>query len=137
MSHEGIRIAPKDNEANEPDEARLLPRIAVTPEKVRVLITEGKGMEIDWADGHRSVFDALSLRMLCPCAYCQGEAGRPGWLDTNPTPTPDQTQLVGMRLVGQYAVAPTWADGHDTGYYTFEALRANCPCAACSAGRPA
>ena len=92
---------------------------------------------VEWADGHRSVFDATSLRLLCPCAYCQGEAGRPGWLDTDPTLTPDQTQLVGMRLVGQYAVAPTWADGHDTGYYTFEALRTNCPCEMCSAERSA
>ncbi len=90
---------------------------------------------IDWADGHRTIFAAGSLRLLCPCAYCQGEAGRPGWLDTNPTLTSDQTQLVSMRLVGQYALAPTWADGHDTGYYTFEALRADCPCAACAAGR--
>jgi DUF971 family protein len=90
---------------------------------------------IDWADGHRTIFATVSLRLLCPCAYCQGEAGRRGWLDTNPTITPDQTQLVSMRLVGQYALAPTWADGHDTGYYAFEALRAHCPCAACTAGR--
>ena len=92
---------------------------------------------IDWADGHRTSYDAASLRLLCPCAYCQGEAGRPGWLDTNPTLTSEQTQLVGMRLVGQYAVAPTWGDGHDTGYYTYEALRAECPCAVCSSDRAA
>ncbi len=90
---------------------------------------------IDWTDGHRSQFQAVSLRWLCPCAFCRGEAGRPGWLDSMPTLTPEQTQLVGMRLVGQYALAPTWADGHDTGYYTFEALRAGCPCPTCAANR--
>jgi DUF971 family protein len=90
---------------------------------------------IDWEDGHRSEFAAEALRLLCPCAYCQGEGGRPGWLDTNPTLTAVQTQLTGMRLVGQYALAPTWADGHDTGYYTFEALRADCPCSICSKAR--
>jgi Uncharacterized protein conserved in bacteria len=89
-------------------------------------------LTIEWADGHRSEFDTLTLRLLCPCAFCQGEAGRPGWLDTNPTLTPAQTQLVTAHLVGQYAIAPTWADGHDTGYYTFEALRAFCPCAECT-----
>ncbi len=47
MSHEGIRIAPKEHEDHKDEELRPLPRIAVTPEKVRVLITEGKGMEID------------------------------------------------------------------------------------------
>jgi DUF971 family protein len=92
---------------------------------------------LEWSDGHRTEFDVATLRLMCPCAYCQGEAGRPGWLDTNPTLTTVQTQLVGMRLVGQYAVAPTWADGHDTGYYTFEALRENCPCATCTADRGA
>jgi DUF971 family protein len=90
---------------------------------------------IDWSDGHRSVFDAATLRLNCPCAYCQGEAGRPGWLDTNPTLSTDQTQLVAMRLIGQYALAPTWGDGHDTGYYTFDALRRDCPCEECTASR--
>jgi DUF971 family protein len=90
---------------------------------------------IDWADGHRSVFGAAALRLLCPCAYCQGEGGRPGWLDTNPTLTSQQSRLVGMRLVGSYALAPAWADGHDTGYYTFATLRASCPCPTCVADR--
>ena len=26
-----------------------------------------------------------TLRWLCPCAYCRGEAGLPGWLDFDPT----------------------------------------------------
>jgi DUF971 family protein len=92
-------------------------------------------LKIEWADGHRSEFEAERLRLLCPCAFCQGEAGRPGWLDTNPTLTQAQTQLVDMRLIGAYAVAPTWGDSHDTGYYTFDSLRANCPCAECTAVR--
>ena len=87
---------------------------------------------IDWADGHRTQYKSVALRWLCPCAFCRGEAGTPGWLDSMPTLTPEQTQLVAVRLVGQYALAPTWADGHDTGYYTFEALRADCPCPICS-----
>jgi DUF971 family protein len=92
-------------------------------------------LALEWADGHRSEFDAVALRLLCPCAFCQGEAGRPGWLDTNPTLTSIQTQLVDLRLIGAYAVAPAWADGHDTGYYTFESLRADCPCPECTAAR--
>ena len=27
-----------------------------------------------------------TLRWLCPCAYCRGEAGLPGWLDSAPDP---------------------------------------------------
>jgi DUF971 family protein len=90
---------------------------------------------IDWADGHASTFDAVGLRWLCPCAYCRGEAGLPGWLDTAPTLTAEQTRLVDVQLVGSYAIAPSWADGHHTGYYPFVMLRDRCPCAACAAGR--
>jgi DUF971 family protein len=90
---------------------------------------------VQWSDGHRSRFEAASLRLACPCAFCSGELGRPGWLDTNPTLTPDQVRLTDMHLVGTYAVAPVWADGHDTGYYTWDALRAMCPCEECVALR--
>jgi DUF971 family protein len=96
---------------------------------------EAGTITIDWKDGHHSEYSAVALRWLCPCAFCRGEAGHPGWLDSMPTLTPEQTQLVAMRLVGQYALAPTWADGHDTGYYTFDALRADCNCAECSSRR--
>ena len=95
----------------------------------RIHADRGAGtLEIDWADDHSSLFDAVTLRWLCPCAYCRGEAGMPGWLDAKPELTPEQTRLVDVQLVGTYAIAPTWGDGHHTGYYTFEQLRANCPC---------
>jgi DUF971 family protein len=96
---------------------------------------EAGRLTIEWADGHGSTFGAEELRRLCPCAFCKGEAGRPGWLDTDPELTPIQVRLADMRLVGQYALGPVWADGHDTGFYTFESLRAACPCPICMAGR--
>ena len=77
------------------------------------------------------------LRGLCPCAFCRGEAGLPGWLDSRPTLTPAQTELTDLQLVGQYAVAPTWGDGHHTGYYTFAVLRDRCPCLECDRRRSA
>ena len=58
----------------------------------------------------------------------------PGWLDTSPTLTPEQTRLVDVALVGTYAIQPTWGDGHHTGYHTFTLLRDHCPCADCTAG---
>lgn len=92
-------------------------------------------LEIGWSDGHRSVYDLTALRWLCPCAYCRGEAGLPGWLDSNPTLSEAQTQLANLQLVGTYAVAPTWGDGHATGFYPFDLLRERCPCPACEARR--
>jgi len=92
---------------------------------------------IEWADGHVTTYDAVTLRWMCPCAYCRGEAGLPGWLDTVPTLTPEQTRLTDVGLVGRYALAPTWGDGHGLGFYTFRALRDACPCDACAAARAA
>ena len=89
-------------------------------------------LRIEWADGHRTAYDTLRLRWLCPCAYCRGEAGQPGWLDTNPTLTPDQVKLVDLALVGTYAIQATWGDGHATGYHTFQLLRDQCPCDECT-----
>jgi DUF971 family protein len=92
-------------------------------------------LAIDWADGHASVYDFTALRWLCPCAYCRGEAGLPGWLDSAPTLTPEQTRMTDIHLVGNYAVSPHWGDGHSTGFYTFNLLRDRCPCPACTARR--
>jgi DUF971 family protein len=92
-------------------------------------------VRVAWADGHETEYDAVTLRWLCPCAYCRGEAGMPGWLDSNPTLTPAQTTLVNLVLVGNYAVQPTWGDGHDSGFHSFMLLREQCRCDACTADR--
>lgn len=94
-------------------------------------------LEIGWSDGHRSVYGFTDLRWLCPCAYCRGEAGLPGWLDSAPTLSDVQTTLTDLQLIGTYAVGPIWADGHATGFYTFDLLRERCPCEGCAAARSA
>jgi DUF971 family protein len=105
---------------------------------LRIHADRGAGtLAIDWADGHHTLYEATPLRWLCPCAYCRGEAGMPGWLDSAPTLTEQQTRLVDIHLVGNYAVAPDWGDGHHTGFYTFRLLRERCPCAECATARNA
>ena len=88
----------------------------------------GHRLEIEWQDGHQTTFDFVTLRWLCPCAFCRGEAGQPGWLDSAPTLTEAQTEMTDIQLVGRYALQPTWADGHHTGFFTFMRLREECPC---------
>jgi DUF971 family protein len=94
-------------------------------------------LDIEWSDGHRTTYGFERLRWMCPCAFCRGEAGQPGWLDSDPVLTEAQTTLTDLALVGQYALAPTWADGHHTGYYTFGLLRDSCPCPEHTARRAA
>src|SRR5919197_1518506 len=81
-------------------------------------------LEITWADGAESAYDYEFLRWRCPCATCAGEMGVPGQLQFVQELRPEQYQLQSIELVGLYAVRPTWADGHDTGIYAFDRLRA-------------
>ena len=92
-------------------------------------------LELVWQDEHVTRYSAHDLRWLCPCAFCRGEAGLPGWLDSSPTLTPEQIRLEDVHLVGNYAIAPTWGDGHHTGYYPFALLRERCSCGECAARR--
>jgi len=103
---------------------------------VRIHVDRAAGtVRLEWADSHVSTYSFEQLRRLCPCAYCRGEAGSPGWLDSNPVLTAEQARLVNLEPVGRYALCPTWGDGHHTGFYTYTALRAHCPCPACTAAR--
>src|SRR3569833_2360096 len=86
MSHEGIRFSTKDDSTREAELDKPLPRDAVIPRKVRVLITEGKGLEIEWSDGHRSAWTFAWLRNACPCATCIDEREKQGRKAGQPKP---------------------------------------------------
>ena len=139
MSHEGIRFASRDEQERDDRQNLPQPRIAVTPEKVRVLLTEGKGLEIDWKDGHRSAWSFAWLRAGCPCATCveerEMEGRKPGQPKARPvellpmyTPPPKPASA---QPVGRYALQFNWADGHSSGIYSWEYLRRNCQCQEC------
>lgn len=140
MSHEGIRYMSKEEQARESEESRPLPRIAITPQKVRVLLTEGKGLEIDWVDGHRSAWPFAWLRDACPCATCVEERKNEGRKIGQPRPK--SADLLPMykpaakpasaHAVGRYALQFDWQDGHSAGIYSWEYLRRNCQCPECT-----
>jgi len=67
-----------------------------TPQTTAVRIHADRAagtLAIEWADGHATTYGFEPLRWLCPCAHCRGEAGMPGWLDSDPTLTVEQTRL--------------------------------------------
>jgi DUF971 family protein len=35
--------------------------------------------------------------------------------------------ITGLEMVGNYAIQPTWDDGHSTGIYAWDYLRRLCP----------
>jgi len=92
---------------------------------------ERRTIDITWTDGHQSSYSFEFLRWSCPCAICRGEGGVPGLLASTHELTPDQTELVEVGPVGNYAMSITWKDGHAAGIYTWEYLRLICPCPIC------
>lgn len=87
--------------------------------------TDADTLTVTWDDG---VVTPLAIRLLrdeCPCAECKGEQilmhqilpvvqpKRPGHYDI-------QT----LAPVGSYALQIAWGDGHATGLYSWEYLRA-------------
>lgn len=86
---------------------------------------------ITWSSDHVGRYAARALRLACHCAVCREElTGRP-LLD--PNTIPDDVRPLSITLVGSYAIRIVWSDSHDTGIYTYEHLRAICPCPQCAA----
>ncbi|HEX3272203.1 MAG TPA: DUF971 domain-containing protein [Ktedonobacterales bacterium] len=92
-------------------------------------------LHISWTDGHESVHPYEPLRRACPCAWCAGEGGQKGSVDETTEFTKQQTTIYELQPIGRYGLTPIWGDGHHTGIYTYEKLRASCQCDECRATR--
>ena len=86
--------------------------------------------EIDWGDGHKSVYPHDALRGYCPCAGCQGHSGTIRFVATGDM----QQKVDDIEPVGNYALQIKWFDGHDSGLYSYKYLRELCFCDACRPG---
>jgi DUF971 family protein len=99
---------------------------------VNLHLDRQEGLRVDWADGAASHFPLAYLRKRCPCATCRTDreqaAARPATQGLSLTILPANigraTQFSDARLMGNYAIQITWADGHSTGIYDFRYLRA-------------
>jgi DUF971 family protein len=121
------------------------PTAATDPRSVKVNLTSGTGVDIEWNDGHFSHYNFVYLRDACPCALCKEErdtSGRqPGEaLKPSPGALPmfkEKAKPVSAEAVGKYAIKFKWNDGHDLGIYSWHFLREVCPCEACVAVKAA
>ncbi|MHB1500381.1 MAG: gamma-butyrobetaine hydroxylase-like domain-containing protein [Candidatus Dormibacteria bacterium] len=84
----------------------------------------GRALVVSWRDGRSSKIPFAELRRRCPCAGCRGELGTPGRFDLDPELHPGEDELADIALVGNYGLKVVWGEGHDTGIYRFELLRA-------------
>lgn len=85
----------------------------------------GSELAVKWSDGAESFIPLEKLRRACPCAGCKGEMDVMGNLYKGPDlPLKAESfKLRGISWVGTYAVQPNWADGHNSGLFSFEYLR--------------
>ncbi|MHB9007182.1 MAG: DUF971 domain-containing protein [Limisphaerales bacterium] len=85
----------------------------------------GEELAIKWDDGSESYIPFEVLRRSCPCAGCQGEVDVMGHLHKGPDRplSASAFRLVSVGWVGGYAVQPVWADGHNSGLFTYDTLR--------------
>jgi DUF971 family protein len=99
----------------------------------RAVTLEDGRVKIEWSDGHVSVFANRTLRESCPCALCQGEANPFGGSRMLPMVphVPSDVKATGYSMVGLYAIAFAWSDGHNTGIYPYDFLLGLCECEKC------
>ncbi|MFC3691915.1 DUF971 domain-containing protein [Chenggangzhangella methanolivorans] len=93
------------NEGEWPIELRLSP--------------DGRTLTVAWADGARHAIAAELLRVESPSAEVQGHS------PDQKTIVPGKRNVVirDVQEVGSYAVRLVFDDGHNTGIYTWTALR--------------
>lgn len=86
---------------------------------------------IHWSDDFVCRFTASELRKRCPCATCREKHTPAASTQARPLSLPvlskaeaQPLSIEGMRPVGNYAYNIAFSDGHDSGIFTFEYLRA-------------
>ncbi|MFW5968499.1 MAG: gamma-butyrobetaine hydroxylase-like domain-containing protein [Persicimonas sp.] len=90
------------------------------PTEIR-FVEDDDTLHITFSDDEEFAYDTVILRGYCPCAHCQGHGSRP--LKWNPPKNRSQIVIDDISQVGNYAICIAWADGHNTGVYSFEFLR--------------
>lgn len=91
------------------------------PTNIRALQAE-QVLEITWPDEVVDRLGYISVRSECPCATCRNEWTGERMLD--PASIRADLKLTGMDNIGTYAVQFAWSDGHSSGIFTWETLRA-------------
>ncbi|MFP4166347.1 MAG: gamma-butyrobetaine hydroxylase-like domain-containing protein [Opitutales bacterium] len=91
------------------------------PEDIQLI---GNELCIRWDDGSESYFPAPFLRKHSPSAQNIGEVdilgNRHG--GDGPKEFPNVT-ITGWELKGNYAICPTFSDGHNSGIYSWQYLK--------------
>ena len=109
--------------------------MAESPQPTGLSLVE-KGLQIEWSDGRTDQIPLKTLRDACPCATCVSSASNTeeesesnGGQVSLDLPILDLAAarplaISGLEPMGNYAYSINFSDGHNTGIYTLEHLRA-------------
>jgi len=79
---------------------------------------QSRVLEIDFSDGARFRIPLELMRIHSPSAEVQGHGPGQEILQTGKR----EVMLLGLEPIGNYAVQPSFSDGHDTGIFSWEYL---------------
>ncbi|GMW01811.1 MAG: hypothetical protein AMXMBFR84_29480 [Candidatus Hydrogenedentota bacterium] len=79
-------------------------------------------LKMTWPDGQSWIVPNYEIRCACPCARCVDEMSGAPLLNRDTVPRDIGVQA--MQQLGNYAVAITWTDGHSTGIFSWDFLKA-------------
>ncbi len=89
------------------------------PEPIDIkLHQKSRVLEISFEDGKRFELSCEFLRVYSPSAEVRGHGPGQENLQTGK----ENVAITAIRPVGNYAIAPTFSDGHNSGIYTWEYL---------------
>lgn len=101
---------------------------STTPASIEVGNRE-QVLQITWKDGHISTYPLYGLRKNCPCVVCRGGHSQMGRFEMKLffIDPPHRVEITDLEPIGNHALKISWDDGHNTGMYRWELLRAMCP----------
>src|SRR3954471_16881345 len=94
-----------------------LQRGAATPQSLNVH-AKSRVLEVGFSDGAAFRIPFELMRIYSPSAEVQGHGPGQEVLQTGKR----DVELVDLQSVGNYAVQPTFSDGHDTGIFSWDYL---------------
>ncbi len=95
--------------------------MSAPPTGLRALRDRGV-LEITWPDAPPVDLSFFDVRCACPCAVCIDEITGAALL--RPETVPKDIAPTELSYSGHYALRVTWSDGHASGLYTWDRLRA-------------
>lgn len=89
------------------------------PEPLRIEVTDGAELNVEWADGGVTSMTAAQLRAFCQCAGCREQPDAERSVSAH-----HNASIESAALVGSYAVSFVFGpDGHSAGIFPFVELR--------------